>query len=69
MIERDEEGWIEMKRIGRQKGVEVERGGVDPCIRDVSQMHLQNLMFPTSFHFSLTSLSLDHLCKKFPSVA
>jgi hypothetical protein len=44
MIEREEEGWIEMKRIGRQRGIqEVERGGVD-CISDVCQIHLQNLI-------------------------
>jgi hypothetical protein len=50
MIERDVGIWIEMKRISTQKGVEeVERTGIDPCIRDVDQMHLQNLMFQPQF--------------------
>jgi hypothetical protein len=58
MVERDVEGWIEMKWIGTQKGVEeVERGGVDPGIRDVSRIHLQNLMFQPQFISVLHSSS------------
>jgi hypothetical protein len=53
MIERDVEGWIEMKGIDTQMGSKEERGGVDPCIRDVSRIHLQNLMFQPQFAFPL----------------